>query len=197
MRSLPGQVNRRDVISGKNRVGASSRKPSGSGCSAPWCTTNVRRCSSRVRTSRGVKPMRSHSCSAHGFSEMNESGPASMTKPSMRSVAIAPPRCRPASSRVTCTGRCCSRLSSTSRCAAARPAMPPPTTAMCGVRLDAIASCRALVGRASVPARISSQRLAGTEARATGLLCSQHHARFGSADARCRTTSASMRMNAG
>ena len=43
---------------------------------------------------RRVKPMRSQSCSAHGFSEMNESGPASMTKPSTRSVLIEPPRRR-------------------------------------------------------------------------------------------------------
>ena len=91
MRILPGQVNSRVVTSGQKCVGASSRKPSGSACSAPLCTTKVRRNSSRVRTRRGVKPMRSHSCSAHGFSEMNESGPASMTKPSTRSVAIEPP----------------------------------------------------------------------------------------------------------
>src|SRR3990172_2374638 len=74
--------------------------------------------------------MRSKSLMAQGFSEMKESGPASITKPSVRSVAMAPPSRLPASRRVSWTGLWRSRLNSTSRCAAARPAIPPPMTTM-------------------------------------------------------------------
>src|SRR5262245_21125705 len=71
--------------------------------------------------------MRSQSASAQGRSVRNDSGPAAIKKPSVLCVLMTPPTRSAASSRVTSTGWPDSRLNSTRRCAAARPAMPPPT----------------------------------------------------------------------
>src|SRR5262245_15304410 len=108
--------------------------PSGSGRSRPPRTTYVCRKRSSVRQSRGPRPMRSARASAQGFSEMNESAPASRRKPSARSVRIVPPSRGDASRSTTSSRRSPSRASSTRRWAAARPAIPPPTTTIREVR---------------------------------------------------------------
>ena len=77
---------------------------------------------------------RSTSASAQGFSVTNPSGPDSIRKAppwpgeSRHSVRMFPPSRGPASRSVRETGRTRWRLNSTSRWAAASPAMPPPTT---------------------------------------------------------------------
>ena len=128
IRSLPRSVNSDEVTNGRIAVGASSWKPSGSGCSRPPCQTKTLRKRSSVRTSRCSTPRRRHSASAHGFSDRKESGPASTRKPSTRSLTMVPPSRSRASISVSSSGVCRSRASSVSRCAAANPLMPPPTT---------------------------------------------------------------------
>src|SRR5260370_1934525 len=126
--SFPGQEKRREARNGASRVGASSWKPSGSGWSRPARQTKTFRYRSSVRASRSSIPSRRQSASAHGFSERNESGPASTSKPPARSLAILPPSRAPASRSTSSSAMPRSRASSTARCAAASPVTPPPTT---------------------------------------------------------------------
>src|SRR5439155_506260 len=118
IRALPRHENNDDVTNGASRVGASSWKPSGSGCSRPRNQTKTLRKRSSVRTSRSSTPSRRQSASAHGFSDRNESGPASTRKPSARSVTMVPPSRRRASTTRTSRSTRRSRASSIARAAA-------------------------------------------------------------------------------
>ena len=57
-----------------------------------------------MRTSRSSTPSRRHNASAHGFSDKNESGPASTRNPSTRSLAMLPPSRSRASISVRSSG---------------------------------------------------------------------------------------------
>src|SRR5262245_45699496 len=115
-------------MNGPSLVGASSWKPSGSACRRPARQTKTFLNRSSVRTSRCSTPSLRQSASAHGFSERNESGPASTRNPPACSVAMVPPSRSRKSTTVSSRLIDRSRASSTARCAAASPVMPPPTT---------------------------------------------------------------------
>jgi hypothetical protein len=113
-------------VSESMRVGIMPVNPSGIGWSAPAYLTNVPACCACRATRRSARPNSLHKPTPRVFRVRNESAPASITNPSTRSVWILPPRRSAFSNSVTSApGARRSR-----RSAAARPVIPPPTTAM-------------------------------------------------------------------
>src|ERR1041385_8234409 len=147
IRRFPPAAKSGVVANGKKRVGAIRRNPSGSGTARPFRTTRTLCCAGFVEIRRSSRPSRSHSASAQGFAEMSESGPASTTKPSTCSVAMAPPTRSRASKRRISSAEFLSCAISVRRCAAARPAMPPPMTAIRLMRASPIGSAGSIAGR--------------------------------------------------
>ena len=91
MRSLPGQEKRRLARKGRTRVRTASIIPSGRRWRRPPFRTKIARVSGLVGTRRSPRPTARHSASPSGFWARIESGPASMTNPSVVSVhEVAP-----------------------------------------------------------------------------------------------------------
>ena len=83
MRSLPGQEKSDEARNGPERVGRQEQEAFGQRVQPAARTTKVRALpSSRADQPRPRRRAGRHSASAHGFSVMNESAPASMRNPS-------------------------------------------------------------------------------------------------------------------
>ena len=90
IRALPASEKSRDRASAPTVIGNPRNDPSAIACSRPSRSTYAVRGVS-VGTSRSAIPSSRHSATAAGFCTRSESGPASMTQSSKRSVAITPP----------------------------------------------------------------------------------------------------------
>ncbi len=124
--SLPSGLRIGVVTTGQIRLGAISMKPSGIGTSRPRRTTNAFLPRGFVPISSSPRPSRRQRSTAQGTFVMKLSAPCSTRKPSRRWVQSDPPKRSLASNSVSSIAG----SSSMSRCAAARPAIPPPITAI-------------------------------------------------------------------
>src|SRR5262245_23031409 len=130
VRSFPGQEKSELLRNGPIFMGTASAIPSGSGWSRPRWTTNTARSTGFVGTSRSPRPSSRQRRMPSGFSASSESGPPSRRKPSFSSVRMTPPQ-RSLASRRTNEAPFRARA-----WAAARPAIPPPTTATSTLRAN-------------------------------------------------------------
>ena len=144
---------------GQSCCGSMIKKPVGTRWSLPFRTTAARRLDSCVGSNCGAKPTRLHKSTAHGNLVMKLSALRSIRKPLVLTVSNTPPKRSVASkSTVWPCGN-----NSESRCAAARPVIPPPITAtrraadgFCfrsGTVIAHPSCCSVPVARSTIPAQ--------------------------------------------
>src|SRR5438132_13143794 len=92
MRNFVSGENKLEKTTGRILVGTMNIKPSGIGTSLHFSRIYVLRSASFEPISWLPSPSSRQRSAAQGFSVRNESGPASTTHPSTRSVEITPPR---------------------------------------------------------------------------------------------------------